>query len=214
MNLEIRVVLVDDHPVLRWGFRQLVDTLAQDIRLIRDFACASEALAWLSSNPVDVAVVDIALEGRSGLDLVQRLNSDYPHVKTLVYSRYPAREFALRAFRSGAAGYIDKRQAPDEIVGAIRQVSREGTYLNAETAEILKAAAMGRPASLPHEYLTPRESEVFRALLGGNSVTQIARKLNLSVKTISTHRGNIFAKLGVTSLSNLVRYGIDHGVEP
>jgi DNA-binding NarL/FixJ family response regulator len=198
---------------MRWGFRQIVETLASDIRVLADVSTASEALNWLAYNDADVAVVDIGLEGRSGLDLVERIRSEFPIVKVLLYSRYSAREFALRGFKRGAAGFVNKSQEPEEVIRAVRETAQYGTYLTAETAQILRLAAAGEPSELAHKTLSPREDEVFRALLRGESVTAIARTLSLSVKTISTHRTNILQKLDLQSTADLVRYGIEHGIE-
>ena len=209
----LRALLVDNHPVVRWGFRQIVEALADDVCVAADVATAQEAIRWLSVNDADIAVVDIMLDGRSGLDLAERMRSEFPALKVMMYTRHTAREFALRAFRVGAVGFLEKDASPDEVVHALRQTGRNGSYINAKSAEILRMAAERRTADQPHEKLSPREDEVFRAMLRGESVTAIAHRLSLSVKTISTHRVNVLAKLEIKSTAELVRYALERNIE-
>ncbi len=206
----IKVMLVDDHPVVRWGFRQIVSELAPDIELEAEAGSDAEALRLLASRSIDVMVLDIGLGGRSGMELLERVSAERPPIKVLLYSRYPEQDFALRGFKCGASGYINKEESPDEIVRAIREVAAGGTYVSRAAAAILKAAVSDVSRSAPHEALSRREFEVFGLLVRGQSVTEIGRQLHLSVKTISTHRTNILGKMNAHSTADLVRYAIEH----
>lgn len=208
----IKVLMVDDHPVVRWGFRQIVNVLAPDIEISADVANAPEAMGHLERLPIDVVVLDLGLGGRSGLELLERMRCHLPEVRVLCYTRYPEKDFALRAFRGGASGYINKEESPDEIVRAVREVAGGGTYLSRAAAQILKAAVSNEVPGAAHEKLSRREFEVFKMLVDGWSVTGIAQRLNLSVKTISTHRTNILGKLKLRTTADLVRYAIEQNL--
>jgi len=209
----IRVLLIDDHPVVRWGFRQIMASQATDIVVAADVATAAEALDALAKAAFDVVVLDINLDGRSGLELLERIRRDYPSSNVLIYTRYPEQDFALRAFRSGALGYIEKVQGPVELVRAVREVARGEPYVSSSAAKLLRAAVSDDRLVVPHQLLTRREDEVFRMLVRGSTVTEVAKHLNLSVKTVSTHRVNILAKLNAKGTADLVRYAIEHKLD-
>ncbi|MBK6661158.1 MAG: response regulator transcription factor [Proteobacteria bacterium] len=208
----VKVMIIDDHPVVRWGFRQIVNELAPDIEIVADAANGPEALLELDRQSADVAVLDIGLGGRSGLELLERLRGHRSEVRVLFYTRYSEHDFALRAFQGGAKGYISKEESPAEIVRAVREVAAGGTYMSRTAAQILTSAVSNQRGEGEHENLSRREFEVFRMLVDGLSVTSIAQRLHLSVKTISTRRSNVLAKLGVRSTADLVRYAIGRGL--
>lgn len=209
----IRVLLIDDHPVVRWGFRQIVSNLAPDIEVVADVATASDALRELLQASIDVVILDVNLDGRSGLELLDRIRKEHPHAKILVYTRYQEQDFAIRAFKAGALGYINKDQQPSELIRAVREVASGDPYVSLTAARLLRGALSDDSTRLPHCRLTRREDEVFRMLIRGDSVTHISKQLNLSVKTISTHRTNILEKLNARNLADLIRYAIDNKLD-
>jgi DNA-binding NarL/FixJ family response regulator len=161
---------------------------------------------------VDVAVVDLSMPGRSGVELIKLIKAERPKLRLLVLSMHSEEQYAVRAVRAGAAGYLTKESAADELVAAIRRIAGGGAYISPETAERLVLASNSGTDGPPHTQLSNREYEVFRALVDGKSVSDIAAALNLSVKTISTHKSRILEKMELSSQAGLVRYAIRHNL--
>jgi DNA-binding NarL/FixJ family response regulator len=206
-----RIVIADDHALVRKGLRQLI--VETELTVVGEAASGDELLTVLRSGPVDVVVLDLSLGVRSGLDLLKHIKSEFPTLPVIILSMHPEDLFAVRALRSGASGYVEKNSAPEELLRAIRRVASGGTYVSSQVGEKI-AADIGRggAAVLPHERLSDRELEVFRLLGSGLSVTEIAHALNLSVKTVSTHRTRVLAKTGVRNNADIVEYVIAHGL--
>jgi DNA-binding NarL/FixJ family response regulator len=152
------------------------------------------------------------MPGRSGMELIKLAKAERPKLRILVLSMHQEAQYAVRAIKSGASGYLTKESAPGQLVQAIRKIAGGGAYISAEVAEQLALGAMPGGERPPHEALSDREFEVFRQLVAGTSVTEIAAALNLSVKTVSTHKANLMQKLGIANPSDLVRYAIRHGL--
>lgn len=204
------IVIADDHAVVRKGLRQLI-VEAADMTVVGEAASGDELLSLLRSCEVDVVILDLSLGVRSGLDLVKQVKSGWPRLPVLILSMHPEELFAVRALRTGASGYVEKNSAPEELLMAIRRVARGGTYVSGRISEKIAAdIARGGAAVLPHERLSDRELEVLRLLGFGMSVTAIAHALNLSVKTVSTHRTRVLAKTGLRNNADIVEYVIAH----
>ncbi|HEX7327263.1 MAG TPA: response regulator transcription factor [Casimicrobiaceae bacterium] len=205
----IRVVIADDHQILREGLKQLLDT-AGDIEVVGEAADGSETLERVRNETFDVLVLDLSMPGRSGMDLIRQVVDERPRLRMLVLSMHHEQQYAVRAIRAGAAGYLTKETASSDLVAAIRKVAAGGAYITPAVAEQLALDAM--PGSRPstHETLSDREFDVFRLLVAGESVGTIADRLNLSSKTISTHKARLMEKLGVASTADLVRYAMRH----
>lgn len=205
----IRVVIADDHQILREGLKQLLDT-AGDIEVIGEAADGSGTLERVRNETFDVLVLDLSMPGRSGMDLIRLVVDERPRLRVLVLSMHHEQQYAVRAIRAGAAGYLTKETASSDLVAAIRKVAAGGAYITPAVAEQLALDAM--PGSRPstHETLSDREFDVFRLLVAGESVSTIADRLNLSSKTISTHKARLMEKLGVASTADLVRYAMRH----
>jgi DNA-binding NarL/FixJ family response regulator len=153
------------------------------------------------------------MPGRSGMELIRRVKTERPALRILVLSMHEELQYAVRAIKSGASGYLTKESAPGQLVDAIRKIAAGGAFISAQVAEQLALGAMpGAVQSAPHEVLTEREFEVFRQLVAGLSVTEVATRLNVSAKTVSTHKANLMQKLGVHNQTELVRYAIRHGL--
>jgi two-component system, NarL family, invasion response regulator UvrY len=202
-----RVLIVDDHALLRRGLKTL---LAEEFRgaAFGEASNAREALEQLQKNEWDVALLDITLPGKSGLDLLKELKVERPKLPVLVLSAHPEDQFAVRVLRAGAAGYMTKETAPEELVKAVRKVLAGGRYVSLGLAEKL-AVTVGKDSTrAPHETLSDREHDVMCRIASGQTVKEIAGELSLSVKTISTYRARVLEKLGVRNSAEITHYAI------
>jgi DNA-binding NarL/FixJ family response regulator len=203
----IRVLLADDHEIVRDGLKRILGA-AGDVQVAGEAANGDQALALVRAQDYDVALLDMSMPGLSGIDLVKRLKAEKPKMKLLVLSMHGEPQYAARALKAGAAGYLTKDSAAEQLVGAIRKVAAGGVLVSEAAAAGLLAASTGEGP--PHSRLSDREFEVFKQLAGGASPTEIARRLHLSVKTVSTHKTRIQEKLGLASTAELVRYALEH----
>jgi two-component system, NarL family, invasion response regulator UvrY len=207
----IRFLLVDDHEVVRRGLRQLLAEGYPDAEFgeASTLPAAREAMA---QEPWQLMLLDINLPGGSGLELLARARQLCPQMAVLMLSAYPEQEFAVRAFKLGASGYLTKASVADEMLLAVRRVLAGGRYVSAALAEHL-AATLGNPqAQALHEALSPRELEVMRAVAIGRTIKEIAANLQLSEKTIATYRSRVSDKLGVSTNVELARYALQNGL--
>jgi len=201
-----RIVIADDHAVVRKGLR-LILADADELHVAGEAASADELLTLLRTRPVDAVILDVGLGERDGIEVMKQIRASFPRVPVLMISMHSEDIFAMRALRAGASGYIEKSAAPELLLDAVRRVAAGGKYVSAAMAERLTENAAGEaPGSLPHERLSDREFEIFRLLGHGKSVTEIARALNLSVKTVSSHRTHIVAKTGLETNADIVDY--------
>jgi two-component system, NarL family, invasion response regulator UvrY len=208
----IRIAIADDHAIVRRGLKQIISEM-NDLRVTGEAASADELLTLIRSARFDVVVLDLTLGQRSGIDVLKQVKSEFPSLPILILSMHSEELFAVRALRAGASGYIQKEEAPDELVTAIRRIAAGRTYVSAAMSERLaEELSRGTAPSLPHERLSDRELEVFRLLGQGNSVSEIAAALNLSVKTVSTHRTRIMEKTGFRNNAEIVHYVITNGL--
>lgn len=205
MNHVAQIVIADDHSIVRKGLRQIISETS-DLVLAGEASNSAELLTLLRSRAFDLVVLDITLGTRSGIDVLKHIKSEFPRLPVLVLSVHEERIFAVRALRAGAAGYIQKHDAADQLLHAIRKILSGGIYLS----EAMTQQTAARGVLLPHERLSDRELEVFRLLGSGRSVTDISRVLNLSVKTVSTHRTRILEKTGLSGNADIVRYVVTH----
>ncbi|HET7433669.1 MAG TPA: response regulator transcription factor [Thermoanaerobaculia bacterium] len=205
-----RVVIADDHSIVRKGLRQIMAETNEFV-LAGEAATADELLSLLRKEPFDAVVLDLALGARNGLDVLKHIKSEFPRLPVLILSMHDARLYAVRSLRAGASAYIQKEEASEVLVRALRRVLAGGTYISDSVVDVMAAELWsGAPELLPHERLSDRELEVFRMLGMGQSVTQIAQTLNLSVKTVSTHRTRIREKTGLADNAEIVRYVTAH----
>jgi DNA-binding NarL/FixJ family response regulator len=207
----IRLVIADDHAIVREGLKRIVAE-AQGLQVEAEAADGGEVMKLVREREFDLLVLDLSMPGRSGMELIKLVKAQRPKLRILVLSMHQETQYAVRAIKSGASGYLTKESAPGELVQAIRKIAAGGAYVSAEVAEQLALGAMPGSDKPPHSTLSDREFEVFRRLVAGSSVTEIAAALNLSVKTVSTHKANLMQKLGVSNQSDLVRYSIRHGL--
>jgi DNA-binding NarL/FixJ family response regulator len=203
----IRVLLADDHPIVRDGLRRILAGQA-DLEVAGEAANGDEALALVRAHDYDIAVLDLSMPGLSGLDLVKRLKLEKPKLRLLVLSMHGEQQYAARALKAGASGYLTKDSASAQLIGALRKVAAGGVHISEAAAAGLVSAAGGDGP--PHARLSDREFEVLKLLAGGASPTDIARQLHLSVKTVSTHKTRVQEKLGLGGTAELVRYALEH----
>jgi DNA-binding NarL/FixJ family response regulator len=206
----IRVLLADDHAMVRAGLKELL-LATGDIVVTAEAVDGHQVLDAVRTQALDVAVLDLTMPGRSGIELIKLVKTERPSVRVLVLSMHSEQQYAVRAVRAGASGYLTKESAPDMLVAAIRRIAAGGAFISPETAERLVLDANTGDAA-PHTALSDREFEVFRKIVAGQSVSEIASALNLSVKTISTHKTRILEKMGMSSQAELVRYALSHGL--
>lgn len=205
----IRVVIADDHQILREGLTQLLRA-AGDLQVIAEAADGHQALELVRTRDFDVLLLDMSMPGKSGLELIRQVKSERPRLRILVLSMHEEHQYAVRAIRAGASGYLTKESAAGELVAAIRKVAGGRAFISAEVAERLAQEAMPHSEGPPHTTLSDREFQVFRLLVNGRSVTDIAEALHLSSKTVSTHKARLMEKLGIENNADLVHYAVKH----
>jgi DNA-binding NarL/FixJ family response regulator len=207
----IRVVLADDHTIVREGLKQLLSA-AGDLEIVGEAVDGHEVIACVRDKDFDVLVLDMSMPGKSGMDLIRQLKNEKPKLRIVVLTMHHENQYAVRAIKAGASGYLTKDSASAQLVHAIRKVAGGGAFISAEVAEQLAHSAQGAGGAAPHEALSDREFQVLRLLAAGVSLTEIGEQLHLSVKTISTHKARILEKLALANQAELIRYAIAHGL--
>lgn len=207
----IRIVIADDHAIVREGLKRIVFA-AGDMELVAEAADGTEVMQRVRELSFDVLMLDLSMPGRSGMELIKLVHAEKPKLRILVLSMHQELQYAVRAIKSGASGYLTKESAPSLLEQAIRKLAGGGAFISAEVAEQLALGAMPGGEGLPHENLSNREFEVLRLLVAGTSVTDIALRLKLSVKTVSSHKANLMQKMGLPNQSELIRYALKHGL--
>ncbi|MFF7056456.1 response regulator [Achromobacter spanius] len=207
----ITLMLADDHTLLREGLRRLLEQ-AGDITVAGEARDGAEALRQLALRPWDLIVLDMSMPGRDGVGLIRQIKTDFPKVPILVLTMHGEQQYAVQAIKAGAAGYLTKDSAADELVQAVHKVAAGGRYLSRSLAESIVFERHGDVSGLPHLLLSDRELSVFRYLASGMSNSDIARLLCLSIKTVSTYKGRILVKMQLRNQADLVRYAIKHGL--
>ena len=205
----IRVVIADDHQILREGLKQLLQA-AGDVVIAGEAGDGFEVLERVRTLDFDVLLLDMSMPGKSGVELIRQVKSEKPKLRILVLSMHEEHQYAVRAIRAGASGYLTKESAAAKLVAAIRKVGSGGAFISAEVAERLAQEAMPHVEGPPHAALSDREYQVFRMLVNGQTVTEIAATLHLSGKTVSTHKARLMEKLGVENNAELVHYAVRH----
>lgn len=208
----IRILIADDHDILRAGLRHILAD-SPDIEVAAEATNGSEAIAQLRKDLCDVLVLDLTMPGRNGIELIKQIRSDFPRLPLLILSMHKEDIYAVRALKAGANGYLCKDNAEAFLAEAIRKVHAGGLFINQSVAERLTMNILqGRHAEMPHNRLTDREYQVFLLIVQGMGVTEIGRHLNLSVKTVSTHKASIQVKMDLANTAELVRYAVENNL--
>jgi len=205
MTGRLRILIVDDHPIVRQGLRQTLADAA-DIREIGEAAHGPQAIDLVRQSSWDAVVLDIGLPGRGGIEILKDIKRERPRLPVLILSMHPEDQYAIRALRAGAAGYITKETAPEKLLEAIRKVTTGGRFISAELAERLAAELTVDVPGPPHASLSDREFEVLRLIGSGLSVGDIADRLSLSAKTVSTYRARVLDKMRMKNNAELMQY--------
>ena len=207
-NSSIKVLLVDDHAVVRAGYKRYLE-LDTQIEVVGEAENGEQAYALLSELTADVIVMDLSMPGRGGLESIRHILQRYPEQRILVFTMHENAALAAQALRAGAKGYLTKSVSPDLIVDAIHQIMQGGQPIDADLATAIKQSEL---ESAPHLQLAPREFEIFRLLANGQSVDEIGQRLHIGVKTVSNYQTTIRQKLGVTTAIELHQYARQHGL--
>lgn len=214
----IRVLVADDHTIVREGLKQIL-AKSGDMVVAGEAANGNELLRMVRDDGAvengrwDVLVTDMSMPGRNGLELIRMVKDIRPRLPVLVLSMYGEEQFAVRAIRAGASGYLNKESASEQLVGAIRKIAGGGVHVSPAVAEVLFLSVRDGGdggKKLPHEQLSNREFQVLRLIADGNSINDIAKSLNLSAKTVSTHKARILEKMKLANQAELIRYALEH----
>src|SRR5205085_3549622 len=205
----MRILLADDHAVVRHGLKQI---LADEFKkaAFGEARNAQEALDLVWKEDWDIVVLDITMPGRSGLEVLKEIKKSKPKIPVLVLSMHPEDQFAVRVLKAGASGYMTKETAPEELVGAVKKILAGGRHISPSLGEIMAAYLTVKTDKPPHELLSNREFQVLRQIASGKTVSEIARELSLSVRTVSTYRTRILEKMGLRNNAELMHYAMQH----
>jgi DNA-binding NarL/FixJ family response regulator len=205
----IKVILADDHTLVRDGLRRILES-AHDFEVAGEGWDAATTLALVRNQAAQVLVLDLSMPGRSGVDLIKQIKEEKPALRILVLTMHAEQQYAVRAFKAGASGYLTKESASAELVSAVTKVASGGVYVSMAMAERF-AQSLNEPSdSLPHQRLSDREFDVFRRLASGQTITEIAQALSVSSKTVSTYKVRILEKMQMPHEAALVRYALRH----
>ena len=206
-----RILIVDDHAIVREGLKQILAEV-DDIVVAGEADCSSRALQMARLEPWDMVLMDISMPDRSGLETLELMKKEHPAIKVLMLSMHRETQYAVRALKTGAAGYLNKQSAPDQLVDAIRLVASGKKYISAEVAQELASQVSGERDGLPHEGLSNREYQTLCLIASGLPVSAIADQLALSVKTISMYRARLLKKMQLKNNAELTHYAIKQGL--
>lgn len=206
---KIKILIADDHPIVRAGFKQVISD-TPDMLVADEAGNGQEVLNLIGKKDYDLVLLDISMPGRSGLEILKDLKSEKPKLPVLILSIYPEEQYAVRALRAGASGYMTKASAANELIAAIRKISAGGKYISASLAEKLAFYLDGDATRPPHETLSDREYQVMLMIASGKTVTEIADELCLSVKTISTYRTHILDKMKMKNNAEITLYAVQN----
>jgi DNA-binding NarL/FixJ family response regulator len=204
-----RVYIADDHAIMREGLRRILAT-DSSFSVVGEAKDGHEVMAAVRAGGFDVMLLDLSMPGRSGIELVKQVKTERPELRVLVLSMHDEQQYAVRAIRAGASGYLTKDTAAGQLVAALRKIAAGALYITPAVAEALAMQLQAPTEELAHKRLSDREHEVFLLLAAGKSVTEIAERLHLSVKTVSTHKTHVFEKMSLGSVADLVRYAMAH----
>jgi two-component system invasion response regulator UvrY len=211
MSSKIRVLIADDHAIIRQGLKQILSD-TEDLEVVAEADGGVKALQVLRNTQCDVVLMDVSMPDRNGIDTLKLVKKEFPRLPVLILSMHPEEQYAVRALRAGAAGYLSKQGAPEQLVTAIRQVAAGKKYVSAAVAEEL-ANVIGEDVERPpHEKLSDREYQTLCMISSGKTLTQIAEQLNLSVKTVSVYRARLLEKMKLRNNAELTHYGLKHGL--
>ena len=204
-----RVLIADDHELVREGLRQILQR-SQRFEVVGEAADTPATMALVRSTPAQVLVLDLSMPGRNGIEVIKEIRSAQPGLRVLVLTVHAEQQYAVRAFKAGASGYLTKESASAELVSAVTKVASGGVYVSLAMAEQYAQSLQKPDETLPHQQLSDREFDVFRRIAAGDTITEIANALNLSAKTVSTYKARVLEKMQMPHEAALVRYAARH----
>ena len=207
----ISVLIADDHAIVRKGLVQIASE-SREIEMRGEASEYSSLMRLMKDNPCDVLVLDISMPGKNGIDVLKIVHEQYPKTQVLILSMYPEDQYAIRALKAGAAGYLTKDSAPERLVEAILSVSRGKKYITPQVAEMLATHLVTDTEGEPHEALSDREFQTMRLIASGKQLSQIADELSLSPKTVSVYRARVLEKMQLKNNAEMTHYAIKHGL--
>jgi DNA-binding NarL/FixJ family response regulator len=207
----INILIADDHAIVRKGLKQILSEGISNVEF-SESSNASETLSHVTSQKIDIVILDLSMPGRSGLDLLKDIRVQSPTLPILVLSMHPEDQYALRVIKAGAMGYMTKDSAPEELVNAVTKILKGGKYVSANLSEQLVSLLQEHQKSTGHENLSDREFQVLVLIASGKTVSEVADKLSLSVKTVSTYRTRILEKLHLSTNAELTRYAMQNKI--
>jgi two-component system, NarL family, invasion response regulator UvrY len=207
----LRVLIADDHAIVRQGLRQILSDTT-DLEVAGEADNGAAAIQLARQQAWDVMLMDVSMPDRNGIDALKMIRKEFPRLPVLILSMYPEDQYAVRALKAGAAGYLTKQSAPEQLVHAIRQVASGKKYVSAALALELADAISDDSERAPHERLSDREFQTLRLIASGKTLTQIGTELNLSVKTVSVYRARLLEKMKLRNNAEITHYGLKHGL--
>ena len=207
----IRVLICDDHAIVRAGLKQVIAE-TRDIRAVAEAGGYPEVMKPLRSGEIDMLLLDISMPGKNGIEILKLVKKEFPKLPVLILSMYPEDQYAVRAIRAGASGYLTKQSAAAELITAIRQVVSGRKYITPELAEALANTLGGDVDAMPHESLSDREYQTLCLIAAGKALSQIAEELSLSAKTVSVYRARLLEKMGFKNNAELTNYALKRGL--
>ena len=207
----IRILIADDHTLMRDGLKQILAT-AGDMVVAGEACDGFQTLEQVRSGEWNLLLLDMSMPGRSGVELIRQIRTERPRLPILVLSMHKEGEYAVRSIRAGAAGYLCKDSASQQLLSAIRTVAAGGRFIGPELAADLAFTMIKRDDRPPHASLSDREFLIFCKLAAGEGISEIAQRLNLSTKTVSTYKARLMQKMQMSSVADLIRYGLKHGL--
>ncbi len=207
----IRVLVADDHAILRRGIRQILAEIPA-IEAVDEATNGQEVLSKVGKGRYDLVLLDISMPGRSGLDVLKQLKAQKPRLPVLILSMHPEEQYAVRALKAGASGSLAKESAPDELIAAVQKILQGGKYVTESLAERFVSELANPAGKAPHEALSDREYEIMCMIASGKTVSEIGVELVLSVKTVSTYRARILSKMGMKNNAEIMRYAVENAL--
>jgi two-component system, NarL family, invasion response regulator UvrY len=207
----MKILIADDHPVVRQGLCEIISK-DRAIKQVCEVDSGYKAIEKARCGRFDVIILDISMPGMNGIETVKQLKKEGIRTPVLILSMYPEEQYALRALRAGASGYLTKEAPAEDLIKALKQISRGGKYINHGIAEILANAVNSDNGKMPHELLSDREYEVFQAITAGKSIREISNEFHISNKTVHTYRTRVMDKLQIKSNADMVAYSRSHGL--
>jgi DNA-binding NarL/FixJ family response regulator len=208
----LRVIVIDDHAIVRRGIVEIL-TERPDLTVVSEAADYGQLRAQMRQHgEVDLLVMDLSLPGKDGIEILKALHGEYPRLRVLIVSMYPEEQYAVRAFKAGASGYLNKASAPEKLLEAVEQIANGHKYVTPAIAQALIEQLAAPDEGMPHEKLSDREFQVLKLIASGHRLSDIADTLSLSPKTVSVYRARILEKMNMGNNSELVHYAVKHGL--